>query len=214
MKSHWKRLTQFFFKVKSHVTFHPKVLIFMHYHFVIDHAARKNDFIIWLVHKFTVEHFFTVLLLPRHLISLVCEETIKENEIIKVPQWYYVRHNASETGHSIYHFHENRNVLQTEVILRKLTHWGQDEINNKSQTTFSNTMSSMKMFEFRSKFYQNFVPKSPINNIFHHWFRWRFGAVQATSHYLNQWWLVYWRIYASLGLNELKHQDISTNSGY
>ena len=25
---------------------------------------------------------------------------------------------------------------------------------------------------------------------------------QATSHYLNQWWLFYWRIYASLGLNE------------
>ena len=24
-----------------------------------------------------------------------------------------------------------------------------------------------------------------------------------TSHYVNQWWLVYWRIYASLGLNEL-----------
>ena len=28
-------------------------------------------------------------------------------------------------------------------------------------------------------------------------------ANQATSHYLNQWWLFYWRIYASLGLNEL-----------
>ena len=28
-------------------------------------------------------------------------------------------------------------------------------------------------------------------------------ASQATSHYLNQWWLIYWRIYASLGLNEL-----------
>ena len=26
----------------------------------------------------------------------------------------------------------------------------------------------------------------------------------APSHYLNQWWLVYWRIYASLGLNELR----------
>ena len=39
--------------------------------------------------------------------------------------------------------------------------------------------------------------------IFQHWFRWWLGAVQATSHYLNQWWLVYWRIYASLGLNEL-----------
>ena len=29
------------------------------------------------------------------------------------------------------------------------------------------------------------------------------GTDQATSHYLNQWWLVYWRIYASLVLNEL-----------
>ena len=27
-------------------------------------------------------------------------------------------------------------------------------------------------------------------------------AGQATSHYLNKWWLVYWRIYASLNLNE------------
>ena len=27
---------------------------------------------------------------------------------------------------------------------------------------------------------------------------------QATSHYLNQCWLVYWRIYSSLGLNELR----------
>ena len=30
-------------------------------------------------------------------------------------------------------------------------------------------------------------------------------ADQATSHYLNQWWLYYRRIYASLGLNESKH---------
>ena len=29
--------------------------------------------------------------------------------------------------------------------------------------------------------------------------------VQTTSHYLNQWWLVYRRIYASLGLNKLIH---------
>ena len=27
---------------------------------------------------------------------------------------------------------------------------------------------------------------------------------KATSHYLNQWWFIYWRIYVSLGLNELK----------
>ena len=47
-----------------------------------------------------------------------------------------------------------------------------------------------------------FVLKVRINNI-PSLFIYLLGAVQATSHYLNQWWLVYWRIYASLGLNEL-----------
>ena len=52
-----------------------------------------------------------------------------------------------------------------------------------------------------------FVPESPINNIpaLVQVKAWR-GAVQATSHYLNQWWLVYRRIYASLGLNELTYR--------
>ena len=36
-----------------------------------------------------------------------------------------------------------------------------------------------------------FVPRGPVNKI------------PALVHYLNQSWLVYWRIYASLGLNEL-----------
>ena len=44
------------------------------------------------------------------------------------------------------------------------------------------------------------VPKDPIHNIP--------GAVQATSHYLNQWWLGYRRIYASLGLNELTWNNL------
>ena len=39
--------------------------------------------------------------------------------------------------------------------------------------------------------------------IFQHWLRLWLGADQATSHYLNQWWLDLQRIYASLGLNEL-----------
>ena len=48
------------------------------------------------------------------------------------------------------------------------------------------------------------VPKVWINNIpAFVQIKW-LGANQATSHYLNQWWLVYWHIYASLGLNELK----------
>ena len=43
-----------------------------------------------------------------------------------------------------------------------------------------------------------FVPKGPINNIP--------ALVQImTSHNLSQWWLVCWRIYASLGLSELKY---------
>ena len=50
-----------------------------------------------------------------------------------------------------------------------------------------------------------FVPKVPILTIFQHWFRYWLGAVQATSHYLNQWWLVYWSIYVSLGLSELNN---------
>ena len=86
-----------------------------------------------------------------------------------------------------------------------LTHWGRDKINNISQTTFSNVFSSMKMFEFRLKFHWSLFPMVQLT-IFQHWFRWWLGAVQATSHYLNQWWLVYRRIYASLGLNELSNK--------
>ena len=48
------------------------------------------------------------------------------------------------------------------------------------------------------------------STILQHWFRKWLGADQATCHYLNQWWLVYWRIYASLGLNELIRISIST----
>ena len=39
--------------------------------------------------------------------------------------------------------------------------------------------------------------------IFQHWLKWWLGVGQATSHYLSQWWLVYWHIYESLGLSEL-----------
>ena len=58
------------------------------------------------------------------------------------------------------------------------------------------------MFEFRLKFHWCLFLRVQLT-IFHHWFRYWLGAVQATSHYLNQWWLDYRRIYASLGLNEV-----------
>ena len=82
-----------------------------------------------------------------------------------------------------------------------LTHWGRDEMES-SQMTFSNVFSSMKMFEFRLKCHWRLFPRVQFT-IFQPWFRWWLGAVQATSHYLNQWWILYRRIYASLGLNEL-----------
>ena len=71
-----------------------------------------------------------------------------------------------------------------------------------SQTALSNAFSWMKMHEFRLRFHWSLFLKFELT-IFQHWFREWLGAGQATSHSLNQWWLVYWRIYASLGLNEI-----------
>ena len=60
------------------------------------------------------------------------------------------------------------------------------------------------MIEFLQRFHWSLFLRFEFT-IFQHWFRWWLGADQATSHYLNQRWLVYWRIYASFGLNELIH---------
>ena len=83
-----------------------------------------------------------------------------------------------------------------------LTHWGRNKMAVVFQTTFSNAFCWMKMYEFRLTFHWILFPRVQLT-IFQHWFRQWLGAGQATSHYLNQWWLVYWDIYASLGLNEL-----------
>ena len=84
-----------------------------------------------------------------------------------------------------------------------LTHWGQGNMAVILQTTFSNAFPSIKMYKFRLRFYSNLFPRVQLT-IFQHLFRKWLGAGQATSHYLNQWWLVYWRIYASQGLIELR----------
>ena len=72
------------------------------------------------------------------------------------------------------------------------------------QTTFSNVFSWMKMYELRFKFHWNLFLRVQLT-IFHHSFRYWLAVDQAPSHYLNQWWLEYGRIYASLGRNELYH---------
>ena len=96
-----------------------------------------------------------------------------------------------------------------ENILRhfSLTHWGRDKIATISQTTFSNAFSGMKMYVWISfKISLTFVLRFEWM-IFHHLLRYWLGADQATSRYLNQWWLNYWRIYASLGPNELNTDE-------
>ena len=51
-----------------------------------------------------------------------------------------------------------------------LTHWGRDKMDAISQTTFSNALSSMKMFQFRLKLHWSLYPRVQFT-IFHNWFR-------------------------------------------
>ena len=96
---------------------------------------------------------------------------------------------------------------QGEDSLR-LTHWGRDKMAAISQTTLSNAFSWMKMLECRLKFHWSLFPRVQLT-IFQHWFRQWLCADQATSHYLNQWWLDHRRIYVSFGLNELTQSGLN-----
>ena len=63
------------------------------------------------------------------------------------------------------------------------------------------------MLAFWLKFHWNLFLRIQFT-IFQHKFRQWLGAVQATSHYLNQCWLEYRRIHASLGPNELTRTQL------
>ena len=80
-----------------------------------------------------------------------------------------------------------------------------------SQTTFSKAFAWIKMFEFWLHFHWSLFPRLRLITS-QHWFRKWLGIVQATSHYLNQLWFVYQRIYVSLCLNELKQKMLTTGS--
>ena len=82
-----------------------------------------------------------------------------------------------------------------------LTHRGRDKMAAVFQTAWSNVYSRMKMYGLRLRFHWNLFLRFVLI-IFQHWFRYWLDADQATNHYMNQWCLVYWRIYASPGLNE------------
>ena len=75
-------------------------------------------------------------------------------------------------------------------------------INAILQTTFSNAFSWVQIYDFYIGFHWSLFTRFELT-ILHHWFRQWLGAGQATNNYLNQWLLVYWHIFALLGLNEL-----------
>ena len=94
---------------------------------------------------------------------------------------------------------------------RILTHWGRDKMAANFQTTYSNGYFLMKMYEFRLKFHWSLSLVVELA-IFQRWFRkQRLGVDKATSHYLKQWRLAYWRIYASLGLNDVTGTPANMN---
>ena len=64
------------------------------------------------------------------------------------------------------------------------------------------------IYEFWLKFHLSCFPTVQLT-VFQHWIRKWLDAGQATNHYLNQWCLVYWRIYASLGHNDLTNDKWS-----
>ena len=71
------------------------------------------------------------------------------------------------------------------------------QIADISQMIFSNAFSWMNMDEFRIIFHWSLSLRSELTT-FQHWVRWWRGVDQATSLYLNQWWLFYRHMYGSL----------------
>ena len=66
----------------------------------------------------------------------------------------------------------------------KLTHWDRHKMVTANFLTFSNAFSWMKIYKYRLRFRWSLFPMVRLTT-FQYWFRWRLGAVQATSHYLN-----------------------------
>ena len=83
-----------------------------------------------------------------------------------------------------------------QLVHNELTHWGRDTMAFNFQTTISNAFSWMKISNFRLKFHYKLFQVAQLAT-FQHWYRQR-------SNYVNQWSLVYWRIYASLGDRMIK----------
>ena len=103
----------------------------------------------------------------------------------------------------------------SEILIIKIQTFSSTKMHLKisSAKWRPNAFSWMKMLEFRLNVHWSVFQRVQFTT-FQHWFRWWFGADQATSPYLKQWCLVCLRIYASLGLNELKHDGCISAGTY
>ena len=135
-------------------------------------------------------------------------------------QWVKLRKGSGREGVYFSQTAEKEVIVRVYSSLKQsqrlLTHWGRDKMAAVFQTTFSNGFSWMKSYEFRLKFHWKLFLGVQLT-IFQHWLREWLGAGHATSHYQNQWWLVYWRKYAcvllrtNLGGNFIKYQNCPFN---
>ena len=67
------------------------------------------------------------------------------------------------------------------------TDWGRNKMAIILQMTFSNTFSSMKMFELCFRFHWHLFLGVHME-VSQYWFRWWLGTNQVPSNYLSQWW--------------------------
>ena len=98
------------------------------------------------------------------------------------------------------HSESTIHIILSPVFLAMSTHWGRDKMVAISQTQHFQMHFRDENVGISIKISLKFVPKALINDILAI-VQIMLGADQATSHYLNQWWLSYRRIYVSL--NEL-----------
>ena len=94
----------------------------------------------------------------------------------------------------------------TQPMLVALTHRGRDKMAANFLTTFSTAFFFNDNVRISLTIHWSLFLRAQLT-IFQHWFRKWLGADQATSDYLNQWWLDYRCIYASLGLNESNREQ-------
>ena len=104
----------------------------------------------------------------------------------------------ASTRMSVLNFWKPSMIFRIPHLTASLTHWDRDKIAAILQTTFANVFSLMEMCEFGLRLHWRLSLRF-VFTVFQHCSD---NGFVPTSHYLNQRLLVYWRINASLGLNE------------